>query len=474
MRLLELLERRAAVLELVSDALEPRRPVVHVGPERRRRPGPRRLARRRDVRDPEQGARRRRARRPGPHGLREGDSHGPRGGVRALAVRRGRLRGDLGFVPMATTERDYYEVLGVPRGATDAEIKRAFRYARARASSRRLERAGRRAPVPGGRRGVRGPLGLASDARSTTAIGHAGLRRGGFQPHFTDFGSLADVFAAFFGEDLLRRAAARRAPGRAAGTSRRSSRSTRRGVHGASRPRSPLDVAVAVRALRRERRGAGHGQRALRDVRRRGRRRQRVPEHLRRVRPAAHLPDVRRVGRGAREAVQRVRRRGSARRRGEQLEVDVPAGIDDGQRIRLRGEGHAGFRGGERGNAFVVVRVRPDPRFVRDGDDLHTAVALTDDRRGARDDASGAGDRRRRRARGPAGHAARRGARAARAGDAVAARLAARRSLRAARRRRSDDSSRDEQRTLLEEFERSSRTTRHYARATTTRASSAA
>jgi molecular chaperone DnaJ len=59
------------------------------------------------------------------------------------------------------------------------------------------------------------------------------------------------------------------------------------------------------------------------------------------------------------------------------LEVDVPAGIHDGQQIRVRGEGHAGFRSSERGNAFVVVRVRPDSRFVRDGDDLHTAVRLT-------------------------------------------------------------------------------------------------
>ena len=60
-----------------------------------------------------------------------------------------------------------------------------------------------------------------------------------------------------------------------------------------------------------------------------------------------------------------------------QLQVDVPRGIHDGQQIRARGEGHAGFRGSERGNAFVVVRVRPDPRFVRDGDDLHTALRLT-------------------------------------------------------------------------------------------------
>ena len=75
-------------------------------------------------------------------------------------------------------------------------------------------------------------------------------------------------------------------------------------------------------------------------------------------------------------------RAGTARARGgsstrRELEVDVPTGIHDGQQIRVRGEGHAGFRSAERGNAFVVVRVRPDPRFVRDGDDLHTALRLT-------------------------------------------------------------------------------------------------
>jgi molecular chaperone DnaJ len=60
-----------------------------------------------------------------------------------------------------------------------------------------------------------------------------------------------------------------------------------------------------------------------------------------------------------------------------QLDVDIPAGIHDGQHIRVRGAGHAAIRGGERGDAYVAVRVRRDPRFVRDGDDLHTSVRLT-------------------------------------------------------------------------------------------------
>ena len=56
------------------------------------------------------------------------------------------------------------------------------------------------------------------------------------------------------------------------------------------------------------------------------------------------------------------------------VKVDVPAGIADGQRIRIAGRGHAGERGGPPGDLYVLVRVREDPRFVRDGDDLVTAV----------------------------------------------------------------------------------------------------
>ncbi|MDP9385410.1 MAG: J domain-containing protein, partial [Actinomycetota bacterium] len=56
------------------------------------------------------------------------------------------------------------------------------------------------------------------------------------------------------------------------------------------------------------------------------------------------------------------------------LDVDIPAGIADGQRIRLTGRGHAGERGGPAGDLYVVVRVREDERFIRDGDDLVTLV----------------------------------------------------------------------------------------------------
>ena len=58
------------------------------------------------------------------------------------------------------------------------------------------------------------------------------------------------------------------------------------------------------------------------------------------------------------------------------LTVKVPAGIEDGMRIRLAGEGEVGPGGGPAGDLFVEVRERPHPVFRREGDDLHCTVTL--------------------------------------------------------------------------------------------------
>ena len=57
-----------------------------------------------------------------------------------------------------------------------------------------------------------------------------------------------------------------------------------------------------------------------------------------------------------------------------ELDVEIPAGIADGQRIRLSGRGHEGALGAPPGDLYVLVSVRPDERFVRQGDDLITAL----------------------------------------------------------------------------------------------------
>lgn len=62
------------------------------------------------------------------------------------------------------------------------------------------------------------------------------------------------------------------------------------------------------------------------------------------------------------------------RPRRKTLEVTIPAGVASGHRIRVAGQGGEGRNGGPRGDVFLVVNVRPDPHFERDGDLLRTSI----------------------------------------------------------------------------------------------------
>lgn len=67
---------------------------------------------------------------------------------------------------------------------------------------------------------------------------------------------------------------------------------------------------------------------------------------------------------------------GGLQRVEERLKVRIPAGIDDGGRVRLAGKGDAGPSGGPPGNAYLVVRVTPDPTFRREGRNLVCEVPV--------------------------------------------------------------------------------------------------
>jgi DnaJ-class molecular chaperone len=62
---------------------------------------------------------------------------------------------------------------------------------------------------------------------------------------------------------------------------------------------------------------------------------------------------------------------------GRSLDVAIPPGLRDGQTIRLRGQGHAGFNGGPAGDAMIEVSVAPHPFFRRDGEDIHIDLPVT-------------------------------------------------------------------------------------------------
>ena len=276
---------------------------------------------------------------------------------------------------MATTERDYYEVLGVQRGASELQIKKAFR-----ALARELHPDVSTEPDAERRfRDVAEAYEVLTDPERRALydrMGHAGLRRGGFEPTFAHFGDLSDVFAAFFGEDLFNRSAAAHSSSARGGDVQAVVEIDLDQAYAGASVSIPLEVAIACETCEATGSEPGSATRECSTCGGAGLVR-RVSQNVfgQFVRQGT-CPECRGAGRvlekpcGDCEGDGRVVTHCS-------LDVDVPAGIHDGQRIRIRGEGHAGPRAGQRGDVYVVVRVRPDSRFLRDGDDLHTVVRLT-------------------------------------------------------------------------------------------------
>ncbi len=60
--------------------------------------------------------------------------------------------------------------------------------------------------------------------------------------------------------------------------------------------------------------------------------------------------------------------------RNKRIQVKIPAGVDNGSRIRVAGEGQPGFGGGPRGDLYLIISVRPDPTFERKGDELNVDI----------------------------------------------------------------------------------------------------
>jgi len=70
--------------------------------------------------------------------------------------------------------------------------------------------------------------------------------------------------------------------------------------------------------------------------------------------------------------------RGQGRsKQSKRVEVKVPAGVDNGTRLRLRGEGESGYRGGQPGDLYVRLHVKPHAQFERDGDNLYGRVSIS-------------------------------------------------------------------------------------------------
>jgi molecular chaperone DnaJ len=275
---------------------------------------------------------------------------------------------------MARAETDYYELLGVARGASAAELKQSFR-----SLARTLHPDVSSEPDAERRfREVAEAYEVLSDPERRTLYDHygkAGLQRRGFEPAFSDFGSIADIFASFFGEDLLGGAGQRVRAQRGGDVQVVAEIELDEAFTGVT-ARVPVEVATSCERCAATGAESGTGTRTCPTCNGAGAVRTVSQNIFGQFVQQRTCPDCG----GSGEVLERpcTDCKGEGRRVvTRELEIDIPPGIHDGQQIRVRGEGHAGFRSGERGNAFVIVRVRPDPRFVRDGDDLHTALRVT-------------------------------------------------------------------------------------------------
>jgi molecular chaperone DnaJ len=271
--------------------------------------------------------------------------------------------------------RDPYEVLGVPRDASEQQIKKSFR----RLARELHPDVNAHDPEAEDKfKAAAEAYEILSDAdrRATyDRYGHEGLRSGGYAPNFEAFGSISDLFNAFFGDSGMFGGDAfggSAAGGDVAGTIEIDLLDAARGTA----------AQVAYEVIERCERCHGNGAEPGTPI-----------ATCERCSGAGHLQQVTRTpfgqmvrtticdvcggdGRVPSEPCKECHGRGRHAVR-RVLDVDVPAGIADGQRIRLSGRGHAGAGGTRAGDLYVLVHVREDERFVREGQDLITVLDVS-------------------------------------------------------------------------------------------------
>ena len=273
-------------------------------------------------------------------------------------------------------KRDYYDVLGVPRDADDAEIKRAFR----KLAQQHHPDVDKGDGAEERFKELNEAYRVLSDRQRRSAydmFGHAGVdgaAAGGFEGFGGGFGPFGDIFDAFFG-------------GAPAGSRRRA-----RVTPGADlRYDMAIEFAEAVFGVTKEikfqtlvtcTRCEGVGgepgtePETCPDCNGSGEQR-RVAQTI--LGQMVNIVACKRCrGEGRVIATPCTTCHGDGRVREERaLQVTIPAGIDGGQRIALEGQGEAGPRGGPNGDLYVAINIRPHPQLARRGTELYHELPVT-------------------------------------------------------------------------------------------------
>jgi molecular chaperone DnaJ len=275
------------------------------------------------------------------------------------------------------SERDFYEVLGVERSASDAEIKRAFR----KLAQQWHPDVNKEAEAQDRFKEVNEAYQVLSDPQRRQAydmFGRAGVGggAGGGDPFggAAGFGGFGDIFDAFFGGSMA--GAARRARPTQGSDLRYDLRITfEEAVLGAEKE---IEFPVLGRCDTCSGSGAKPGSSPVQCPQCNGR------GEIRSVRQTmlgqmvnvAPCPRCRGEGKVIDNPCETCRGEGRTERR-RSLRVTIPAGIDEGHQIRLTNEGEVGPRGGAPGSLYVAVHVAAHPTLTREGTELYYEADLS-------------------------------------------------------------------------------------------------
>jgi len=263
-------------------------------------------------------------------------------------------------------KRDYYEILGVERTASTAELKKAYRKL---ALELHPDRNPGNAEAEEGFKEVSEAFGVLNDEQKRQVYdrhGHAGLQSGGMQ---SGFGSVEDIFSSFqdmfgdvFGFGGMGRGR-RDGPARGADLRVGAALTLSEAAFGCQKEVTLQFPAPCVPC---EGTGAEGGKVTVCGM---CKGQGQVAQARGAFLMSSTCPQCQGAGRTAAKACPTCHGRGETTVE-RKVKVAIPGGIDEGQSLRLAGQGQPGRRGGPAGHLYVTVEIEADPRFVRDGSDL--------------------------------------------------------------------------------------------------------
>ena len=274
-------------------------------------------------------------------------------------------------------KRDYYEVLGVDKGADDAAIKKAYR-ALAKKYHPDMNPGDKEAEAKF--KEASEAYAVLSDAekrKQYDQFGHAafeGGAGGGFDFNFSDMGDIfGDIFGDFFGGGRSRRAS--NGPMQGQNLRTRIVIDFEEAVFGCEKE---IDVSIKDECTSCHGTGAKAGTSPVTCTKCGGKGQVMYTQQslFGAMRSVQTCPDCNGTGKMIKDKCPDCHGTGYISSR-KKIQVSVPAGIDDGQSIRIRGKGEPGVNGGPRGDLLVEVSVRRHPIFQRDGYNLYSTAPIS-------------------------------------------------------------------------------------------------